>query len=226
MKIKNKNLRKGFTLPEVIVAMAVLTLVIFTATNLVVSIIRSNAENVRTLTAYGLAQEGLEAVRNMRDSDWLLGARFNGKLGAFQKDIWGDAFPDGMGEDGYYTVSLGSLVRSPISINSASQVDSLANYVPWKLKSIKGADDTGALIYKFTDKNSNRVLYRNKYDALDTGGEKTPYSRYLYIENISDPGATALQKMRVESIVKWREPSRDKEIKLVTELTDWNIGQL
>jgi len=222
MKKNKVNLRKGFTLPEVIVAMAVLTLVIFTATNLLVSIIRSNAENIHTLTAYGLAQEGLEAVRNMRDSDWLLGSRFNGKLGSFQKEIWGAAFPDGGGDEGYFTVSLGSLVRSPMKISS---IYALVDYMPWKFRSIKGPDDSNVLIYKFTDRDG-RVLYKNKPDFLASGGVLTPYSRYLYVKNISDPGATALQKIRVESVVKWRESSHDKEIKLVTELTDWNIGQL
>jgi len=220
MQQNKKHLQKGFTLPEVIVAMAVLVMVIFSATTLVVSIIRSNAENVHTLTAYGLAQEGLEAVRNMRDSNWLLGARFNGTLGSFQTEIWGESFPE---VDGYYRVNLNSLVRSPNPITNISQATQLTTHAPWSLEEISGPDDDKALLQKFTDENTGQVAYRHP-EIFDTEGKETLYHRYLYLENISQPGT--MDKLRVTSIVTWKERQREKEVKLLTELTDWNKGQL
>ncbi len=96
--------KSGFTLPEVIVSISIIVIVIVAATNLIVSIIRTNTQNQNTLIAYGLAQEGLEGVRNIRDSDWLIGASFQGKLGSKTnpKIIWGQAFPDFASMDSKY----------------------------------------------------------------------------------------------------------------------------
>ena len=150
--------RDGFTLPEVIVAIAVLVLVIFSATNLVVSIIRTNAENIHAITAYGLAQEGLEAVRNIRDSNWLLGAKFNGELGTTAKEIWGESFPKNPGEERMYTVNVGVSERPNFQIET---VDALIPYTPWKLKSISDAEDEDTVIEKFVDDQSGQVTYRH-----------------------------------------------------------------
>ncbi|MEZ4087561.1 MAG: prepilin-type N-terminal cleavage/methylation domain-containing protein [Candidatus Gracilibacteria bacterium] len=212
--------RDGFTLPEVIVAIAVLVLVIFSATNLVVSIIRTNAENIHAITAYGLAQEGLEAVRNIRDSNWLLGAKFNGELGTTAKEIWGESFPKNPGEERMYTVNVGVSERPNFQIET---VDALIPYTPWKLKSISDAEDEDTVIEKFVDDQSGQVTYR--HGGLIAGlGEETPYRRYVVVENISD--GVDLSAYRVTSVVEWQELTRQREVRLTTELTDWNQGQL
>ncbi len=212
--------RDGFTLPEVIVAIAVLVLVIFSATNLVVSIIRTNAENIHAITAYGLAQEGLEAVRNIRDSNWLLGAKFNGELGTIPKEIWGESFPKNPGEERMYTVNVGVSERPNFQI---ATVDALIPYTPWKLKSISDAEDEDTAIEKFVDDQSGRVTYR--HGGLISGlGEETPYRQYVVVENISE--GVELSAYRVTSVVEWQELTRQREVRLTTELTDWNQGQL
>lgn len=216
-----KKQLKGFTLPEVIVAMAVLVMVIFSATNLVVSIIRSNTENIRTLTAYGLAQEGIEAVRNMRDSNWLLGARFNGTLGSLAYPVWNETLPD---DSDYYIVRLNSLERSPTPITNVSQMTQLAASAPWKLERITGPEDTRTTLRAVELENSGGQVQYVHADILSESGEETAYHRYLFIENKSE-GAT-VEKLRATSVVFWKEFGRDKEVRLVTELTDWNKGQL
>ena len=62
--------------------------------------------------------------------------------------------------------------------------------------------------------------------SLDARGEPTLYHRYVSIERLpySVSGTTPTQdfvKMRVTSVVSWKEQMRDKEVRLVTELTDW-----
>lgn len=72
-----KNCRKlvddksGFTLTEVMIGIMILTIAVVTATNLLIGLINSNKNNVKTLQAYYEAQEGIELVRNIRDTNWL-----------------------------------------------------------------------------------------------------------------------------------------------------------
>lgn len=212
--------RDGFTLPEVIVAIAVLVLVIFSATNLVVSIIRTNTDNIHTITAYGLSQEGLEAIRNIRDSNWLLGAKFHGELGTVGKEIWGESFPENPGEEQMYIVKLGVTERPSFQIET---VDALIPYTPWKLERVSDAEDEDTVIEKYVDDQSGQVTYRHG-GAIPGLGEETPYRRYVTVENISE--GMDVNAYRVTSVVEWQEGAREREVRLTTELTDWNQGQL
>lgn len=219
----HKIKKEGFTLPEVLVSVSVLVVVIFAVTNLVVSIIRTNSENIHTLTAYGLAQEGLEAVRNIRDSNWLLGARYNGKLGGAGVPIWGSSLPDSLGEESYYIVKYGVFQRSITNPGIAG----IASAAPWKLERINGPDDDQTVLYRrelqsSTSNGSGEVRYVHQ-DGL-TNDQPTLYKRFVIVKNVSD--SSDFEKMRVTSVVQWQEQSRDKEVRLVTELTDWNQGQL
>lgn len=197
-------------------AMAVLVVVIFAATNLVVSIIRTNRENVNTLTAYGLAQESLEAVRNMRDSNWLLGARYDGTLGSLQQEIWGAAFPAAAGQEEYYVIRYGVFDR-PYDDPSIFQIP---DFTPWKLESISGPEDEETQIVR----DASETVHYEHADFFTTDAESTPFRRYVVIQNVSD--SSELAKIRVASVVSWEEYGRPKEVRLVTDLTDWNQGQL
>ncbi|HMR00807.1 MAG TPA: hypothetical protein PKA32_00270 [Candidatus Gracilibacteria bacterium] len=44
------------------------------------------------------------------------------------------------------------------------------------------------------------------------------------MENISE--GVELSAYRVTSVVEWQELTRQREVRLTTELTDWNQGQL
>jgi type II secretory pathway pseudopilin PulG len=73
--------RRGETLLEVIVALLVLTIGSATATSLIVTSIRANQFNKDSLIALNLAQEGLEYMRNLRDTNWI-------KFSANNKGCW------------------------------------------------------------------------------------------------------------------------------------------
>lgn len=78
--IKNKNLKNGFTLIEVIIAILILSLVIV-GTMFGISLNLASAVRIKNnLIATNLAQEGLEIVRNIRDNDWLNGRAFGASL--------------------------------------------------------------------------------------------------------------------------------------------------
>lgn len=72
---------KAFTLIETLIAITLTTVVITAVTGLILSTLLSSQRNIHTLQGLYLAQEGLEAVRFMRDSNWL------------QNYSWDDAAP-------------------------------------------------------------------------------------------------------------------------------------
>lgn len=84
--------KKGFTLTEVVIGIMILTVAITAATNLLVGLNRSNEANLRTMQAYYYAVEGLEMVRNVRDSNWLHNRDW---MSGGSSDIWGSGFEIG-----------------------------------------------------------------------------------------------------------------------------------
>jgi len=221
----NYQQRDGFSIMEVLVSLAVLVLVIFSATSLVVSIIRSNNENIDTLIAYGLAQEGIEGFRNVRDSNWLLGANYVGELGRSSKTpVWGVKLSEVSGASNYYTIDLSQLER----FGDVTEASSMPSHTPWLLDQhsfgsedqAKSSSDT--LIKKYKDLSKNEVRYGH---SLLGSSEDTRFHRYLMVENNSkDP--LEVSSYKVTCVVAWEEQNRPKEVRLSTELTDWNQGQL
>ena len=69
--IRKLSNQKAFSLLEVIIAVFVVTIGIIGAVNLANNSISAVALSKSQLIATNLAQEGLEIVRNMRDSNWL-----------------------------------------------------------------------------------------------------------------------------------------------------------
>jgi len=213
--------RKAFTLPEVIVAFGVLVMVIISSTDLMVSIIRSNTNNVNTLIAYGLAQEGLEAIRNVRDSNWLLGANFQGQVG--NTCLWSYCLP-GAGVMDYYTIS--PVIKNVSGANGNNLTD-VQTYAPWQLGPATGPDGYLAAdkikLYE-TKLTSDQTVW---YEHCTQPCTLTPslFSRYLEITpEIYSNASGKTMKYLVSSVVKWSEQGRDKEVRLTTELTDWKSG--
>lgn len=91
--------QKGFTLLETLIAIAVLTLAIIGPFQIVQGVLTS-AYNARDeIVASGLAQEGVEYVREVRDSNYLYNARYgSGSV------TWLNGF-DGTGGPNCYTAA-------------------------------------------------------------------------------------------------------------------------
>jgi len=70
-KIKNNREKNGFTLIEVITVLFVISLGMVGVLSLIVQNIKSQSLNKNTLIAYQLAQEGVELIRQVRDSNWI-----------------------------------------------------------------------------------------------------------------------------------------------------------
>lgn len=217
--------KKGFTLIEVMVSISVIILVVFAATDLLISIIRSNASNMNTLVAYGLAQEGLEGIRNIRDSDWLLNGAFNGTVGRWGATPWGTSFQLTPGDSQYFTID--SQVPDTLQVTSALQLQTVA---PWKLVPLDKEKDYGASeatrLYKAVAGTLKEVHYTHAPSR-----NATPFHRYVVVTpevhfiSAYNP-LKGFKKMRVSSIVEWEEYGRRRQVRLDTELTDWKEGVL
>jgi len=218
---------EAFSLVEIIVAFSVLVLVIFASTNLLVSIIRSNSENVNTLTAYGLAQEGLEAMRNIRDSNWLLGADFQGKVGA--NCLWpGDVcLPGSIGDTRVFALKFNEVQSLGFGTVSSDQIQ---NYAPWELKEVSSSPTDPVFVqetqlYKSTSEETDVVWYQPCFSPCTL--DPSLFLRFIEVEPFPyATDATKVKKYRVSSVVRWQEIGRQKEVRLTTELTDWKGGPL
>ncbi len=66
-----RKFNTGFTLIEIMAAISVMAIGVLGVFSLVPMIVSTGAENTDRFTASQLALEGLEIVRNIRDSNWL-----------------------------------------------------------------------------------------------------------------------------------------------------------
>jgi len=62
---------RGFSMIEVVIAVSIITTALIASLALITSSISSIQLNKTKIIATGLAQEGLEIVRNIRDNNWL-----------------------------------------------------------------------------------------------------------------------------------------------------------
>lgn len=240
----SRTVKKGFSLPEVMVAMVVIVMVVYAATTLLVSSMRSNVSNVNTMIAYGLAQEGLEAVRNIRDSDWLLGANFNGTIGSGKTPtyIWGMPLPSLINDVGYYTVDMNEVAGVSGMRFSVSQLPTVA---PWRLTKLsKDEVEKGVAtkLYKKEIPVPKEVRYthvsstRSRFAVGLGKTTATPFRRYIMITPVNyvvaegvasltsaftGIAAPPVKKLRVASVVEWEEMGRTRKVRMDTELTDW-----
>jgi len=99
-----KNMRKGFTLIEVIVAISVITIGIIGIYNLVPRIVSITSANANRFIVSQLAREGIEVVRNIRDTNWLQGRSFD--TGLEQGENYGVQYNGDSLIDNYGSVPL------------------------------------------------------------------------------------------------------------------------
>jgi Tfp pilus assembly protein PilV len=75
----------GFTLIELVIGVTILVIGVLAVFSLAIFTINLNQENMTKIQALELAREGLEMVRNIRDSNWKNNFPFNGGI-----EKWGE----------------------------------------------------------------------------------------------------------------------------------------
>ncbi|MFC1655766.1 prepilin-type N-terminal cleavage/methylation domain-containing protein [Patescibacteria group bacterium] len=225
--MKKHTLKKGFSLPEVIVAISMIVLVIVTATNLLIASTRANRGNINDIVAYNLAQEAVEGIRNIRDGYWLHNQPWRG-----DKKLFGSNFL----ADGFYTININRNLYSPQSCTYDDSAQYrfpsfIERYAPWELRYLGSPNETILLtgdapkLYLTTDTNSEV----KRYEHSSLGGEESGFRRWVEIESLPYEGADSVPgelKIAITAVVEWEELGRTQRVSIPTILTDWKSGPL
>src|SRR6267154_1116516 len=92
---KKYKFSEGQTLIETIVAIFVLTMGLTTALGLAIYVFSNSNRFLNEIVASNLAREGVDAVRMMRDSNWLAGDAAGGSFGLQScPDISAQCYPN------------------------------------------------------------------------------------------------------------------------------------
>jgi len=82
LKCLNVKMNKSFTIIEVIIAILIVTIGVSSVYAAIQQIVSYTHHSASRLTAVHLGEEGIEIVRNIRDTNWLKGIAWNNGLGA------------------------------------------------------------------------------------------------------------------------------------------------
>lgn len=133
MRLRTKN--KGFSLIEIVVAIGII-ISVFIGSIILISFSISNTKvNKSRIIAIGLAQEGLEIVRNIRDNNWLAGLRDAGS--------WREGLGEGSHRVQYDLNNLLFFANRPLKINSSGfyQYDTGTNTLFYRKINIEYIDN-------------------------------------------------------------------------------------
>ena len=198
----------GFTLTEVMIGIMILTVAVVSGTNLLVGLVQTNQNNLTTMQAYYFAQEGLEAVRNIRDTNWLHNTDWLGESGG----LFDDKFE--IGED----FSVNIEYRAFDVGSDSTEVSSVSELVsPWFV-----SDENKGEIFKRISKG-NTYFSAGLTDSVPTGFKrvisikKYDCDEFINICNASDKNNYVL----AESKVTWKIGVKDRELVLYEVLTNW-----
>lgn len=215
---------RGFTLTEVMIGMMILTVAIVSASNLLTGIVGSNQNNLTTLQAYYLSQEGLEMVRNIRDTNWLHNKDW---LGAGSDQVWHGHFEipaDGKAKSYFVEVMDAAGVKSVAVQDQAANptnMGQLGGVSPWKI-----------------DNSGNGKIYRHLLDSSGNSDQDTGFRRSIFVQkyDCSYLPANILPQLcpqdgkdryiLVQSKVEWNIGARQRELTLSTVLANWKGGAL
>lgn len=197
---KQRNKNQAFTLVEILIGVAILAVTMTAMATLVIVSMRANTLNMNTLQAYYLSEQGLEAMKNVRDSNWM--QNYGWDMG---DDKWGADFDVCVndGDTQYFTIDEN--MRATISFGSGDRAITLNN-APWDLVAISGPGFGDALYSE--EETSGYVKFSH-----DSSGKETVFSRYIEVIH-EDCGK---ELVKVNSVVSWG----DGEVVLTTYLTDW-----
>jgi hypothetical protein len=214
-----KRKRKAETLLEVIVAIFILTLGSGAATVLIVSAMRANTFSKDNLIALNLAVEGIEAVRNIRDTNWI-------KYGFDKENCWnlspeqavGACAPYASGD--YPVIAAGDYVLDFDTNLSAWRMGSETTALDLSNNAINNDPYQLFKVNFITADSEPDLILSKSQSASDTNRVATPYYRMVTIGYPAGNGQGAT-KMTVTSLVQWRQGGQIHQIELNSILTNY-----
>lgn len=227
--------QKGSALMEVLISIFIITMGLTGSAMLIISAIHINSVNEDRIIALNLAREGVEAVRNIRDTNWM-------SWSANIRECWNfrnDTNDDGVIDAGDFACSANASGQNDYPIGKDDDDNIVTNYIidydntnfRWVLINENDPPtDYSAKLYK----NSNN-LYTHNPAVPNT---ETKFSREItikYIDNKQPPVLPATEdtyyfptgergkdnRILIESKVSWYSRGRNQEVILAQTLTDY-----
>ena len=137
----------GFTILEVIIAILVVTIGVLSVYTAIQQIVSYTHHSASRLTAVHLGEEGIEIVRNIRDTNWLKGIAWNNGLGSGAweadyntiqqlSDTYDDDFLNLEAASGFYGYGPGSRTnfKRKITITPVGDTLEISVEVRWEYK--------------------------------------------------------------------------------------------
>lgn len=234
--IQPKKNTKGETILETIIALSILSIgIVFSGTIIGTSLRNINATKNRII-AVNIAREGIEAMRNIRDTNWL---KFSNK----RRQCWNhDPNPAFATCDGSDEILPGDYIiykeeenekwrLGPIEIPDPEIPEKFLDTTKLSLVDIDTNVDTDGDRNKTNDIDAYNHILTEDGDALGRDNAvRTVFKRSIninYIDNdgvlITDPANLTVQhnRMRIVANVTWQEGKNQFSTQLATHLTDY-----
>ena len=222
LKLQKSTNNKGETIAESLIALSILAIGI-TIAGMVMATSLQNVQGTRKrIVAINIAREGTEAVRNIRDTNWL-------KFSSNRRECW-NHMPIGL-ENGNHDECSGSTAK----IEPGTYWVYLDQNHQWRLQEdnenseerflslvdIEPAVDSD----KDGDPANDEDLYNHAMaDAIGNAyAKKTIFTRRVnisYLDDDGDEGASADNRMKVEVTIEWFDKMQ-KTLTLQTLITDY-----
>jgi len=187
----------GISILEVVAAIMIIALGLVGVLSLVIQNVEAQYINKNVLVASGLAQEGLELVRNVRDLNWLTTGN------SWKQDIVGDDT---------YTIDY----RGRSSINTAvnSLDDDDARLYVNDSKACVGGSNAGVNCADDSDCDSN-ICRLNELYTHASGSNATNFYRLITV--VVDQESY----LDIKCAIRWKDGTQDHDYTAETYLYNW-----
>ena len=205
MKFFNKQkLNTAFTLVETLVAISIFTGAILGLLSFSAGSIGDNNYAKNKLIATYLSQEGLEYMRNLRDTYVL-----------FQSNGWGDVTEDNGGEGSFIKklYDAGCNTELGCYFDPATLVYSDPTQPMKDLVLTPCLTNCPVMLY------NNSSLLTNKYNY--TAGEPTSFIRKIKVTNIENAAVFDNKEILIESTVFWKKGDKTFSVSFSNYLKKW-----
>ncbi|MBT5016037.1 hypothetical protein HN748_04415 [Candidatus Peregrinibacteria bacterium] len=195
------------TLAEVLIALIVISVGAGGALTLVVTSMRANQEAEERLVGYNLAREGVEAMRTIRDTNWL-------RFPSDRENCW-DVEPGVTDPGDCSTWTKIGDVTSYIVYQEADPDDQYS-LLTWKLEDATTLVDEYQIIYAYHVRYG--TIYTHEFGCPSGGDicdEATIYSRLVTIPYVD------ANSIEVNSTVTWESRGQSKSITFSDLLTNY-----
>lgn len=189
-------LRTGFTLIEVMAAVAVLSIGLVGGLTVITKNLSAMYSGADRIIAANLAVEGIELVRNVRDTNWLTTG-----------NDWDEEIK-GSGNEEFVKIFFGNQANDNINPKPGNGTfeEEIDNCI----------GDGNCKIYFYT--NGLLKYYGDDFggsEGIYTRGGFTGFYRLIHIDNL--PGSS----IKVSSVVRWSEGSQNKYLTVEETLYNW-----